>query len=132
MRLKQALSLSVVAAVAGAIPAPRDLRLEYMPSPVLGNTEPLPRFAWTVNCTGCPRGLSQTAYNLVVVDVDSGATVWHQTANSSRSNHIVYAGPSLKAGGAYSWHVGWTGSDGSVRWDQHYSSLITHHSPLTD
>jgi hypothetical protein len=111
--------LALVAATQGAsLPAPTELRLEYLPSPVLGVTELQPRFGWNLGDTsGLDRGTNQVAYSISVTNTDTSAVVWDSgTVASDHGYGVVYNGTALKAETAYSWSVKW--SSGSGIWSE--------------
>ena len=98
-------------AALGALPAPIDLRLEYLPSPVLGITELKPRFSWVLDQSAVfpfassTRNVNQAAYKIVVTET-GGTAVWDSgEVLSDRSYGVVYNGTTLHAETAYSWSV---------------------------
>jgi alpha-L-rhamnosidase len=105
------------AAVDGAAPRPRDLRVEYEADP--SNVPPeRPRFSWRVAPTR--RGHAQTAYRVRVGrdrwELDGGdATVWDSgRVESGRSTGVPYHGSPLEADTTYYWTVRVWDEDGAA------------------
>eukprot|EP00164_Ancoracysta_twista_P006265 GFYU01008705.1.p1 GENE.GFYU01008705.1~~GFYU01008705.1.p1 ORF type:complete len:1064 (-),score=338.26 GFYU01008705.1:1031-4144(-) len=93
---------------------PRDLRVEYMPSPMGVDTE-TPRFFWKVVASNGGRGLVQTAYQIVVAEkkTTGDVQVWDSDkVKSSETIQIKYAGKALSQRTTYTWTVTvWDGAD---------------------
>ena len=74
MRFFAALAFFAAGTSAASLPAPIDLRVEYMPAPALGITELTPRFSFAIDSSkafgsgGLPRGTKLTAYKITVMD----------------------------------------------------------------
>jgi len=97
-------------AISAAAPsAPVSLRVEYLTSP-LGIDVAQPRFSWVLPQDG--RGQKQTAYQVVVA---SGSQPYWDSGkvDSAQSTGVIYAGPPLASGAAYSWKVRWWDKDGT-------------------
>jgi alpha-L-rhamnosidase len=85
-----------------------NLRCEYLENP-LGIDVPQPRFSW--NISGNLRGISQSAYQILVADSrealkDGTGNVWDSgKVPSDMLANIVYEGASLKSDQTYYWSV---------------------------
>jgi len=91
-----------------SLPAPSDLRVEYMSSPI-GLSEIQPRFQFIVNCSKCPRGTSQRAVQIVVTTAfGTHSVVWDSgILVSNRTSQLEYGGSPLKSETSYLWTVRW-------------------------
>lgn len=112
---------AIVLAVANAGPlAPIRLRLEYMPSPLLGLDVTTPRFGWQLEHT--ERAQGQSAFEIAVTAMLSGQTVWHVNTTSSQSQQVVYAGAALVSDTSYTWAVRYADLNGEVSpWSGNFS-----------
>src|SRR5215831_14199996 len=83
--------------------APSHLRCECFENPI-GIDAPRPRLSWWMND---PRpGAKQSAYQIVVSDALSGATLWDSgRVDSDKSVHVDYAGESLRSRQRCEWKV---------------------------
>eukprot|EP01122_Echinamoeba_exundans_P001906 TRINITY_DN11883_c0_g1_i1.p1 TRINITY_DN11883_c0_g1~~TRINITY_DN11883_c0_g1_i1.p1 ORF type:complete len:335 (-),score=19.37 TRINITY_DN11883_c0_g1_i1:386-1390(-) len=87
-------------------PAPINLTLEYLPSPILGIDKPRPRFGWKISLTR--RAGAQTSYQIWVSSNSSVAApdMWDSgLVTSSSSNNVVYRGKPLQSDTTYYWKV---------------------------
>lgn len=67
------------------LPAPLEVRTEHFSNPP-GITEPNPVFSYRLPVLGARlRGVRQTAYRVVVANVDTGQTVWDSQKTASNS-----------------------------------------------
>lgn len=89
---------------------PSNLLVEYMENPIVLDI-PDPRFYWLPN--HMDRGISQTAYRIIVNNTLTNTQVWDsQLVTSNSSTHIVYGGTPLVSDTKYSWAVMWVDSNG--------------------
>ena len=100
--------LAALAGTAAAVPqAATYLRTEYLVNPLIVATA-APRFSWTLQTTPGDRGVVQSAYQIVVVSMPAGTTVWDSgKVQSSAQNQVAYAGTALAADSTYGWTVTW-------------------------
>lgn len=108
-----AIAMAVVAMVeiAGAISAPTGLMVNFQRSPSLGVTAK-PQFTWVVPpCPGASNQ-NQLAFAIAVTEEVGGKAVWNSgKVTSPNSIGVVYTGPALKAGIAFTWTVStWSGN----------------------
>ena len=85
------------------------LRVEHRERP-LGLDNAAPRLSWLLE--SAVRGAQQSAYQVIVADAGSGATIWDSGKVPGDASHLApYAGPPLAADAWYSWRV--------RVWDEH-------------
>jgi len=106
-----AMSALSAAAVHAAAVTPVDLRCEYLENPQ-GIDAPAPRLQCRLQADMDVRGITQTAYQIVVDGAwDSGKVT------SARSVNVAYAGKPLEPGQLYWWKVRvWDGRDEPSAW----------------
>lgn len=81
-----------------------NLRVEYTKEPLSLDVEK-PRFSWIMTSLTNERGISQSAYQIVVINED-GRTVWNSgKVKSDVSLNIPYEGEALEAVTRYNWTV---------------------------
>jgi alpha-L-rhamnosidase len=92
----------------------KEMKVEYTTTP-LGIDVKSPLFSWQIHADANERGISQSAYQVVVKD-PSGKIVWDSgKKNTSGSLAILYAGEPLGAATRYDWTV--------TVWDQGGKSM---------
>jgi len=101
--------LNIFSAASAATPPPTGLLVDFKPSPSLG-VRLAPRFGWIVPPCDTNPDQTQTAYELIVTNRVTGATVWDSgKISSNESIYAPYSGPSLSSTTSYNWTVStWT------------------------
>ncbi len=95
------LSVTVTAKASAAI---QNLRVEYAKTP-LGIDVKAPRFSWQMAASGGERGISQSAFQLMVTNPE-GKVMWNsKKVANDKSLNIEYQGHPLKPTTRYSWKV---------------------------
>ena len=91
-----------------------NLRIEYVPTPVIGLTVRRPRFSWSLpssSTSQSDRGLFQTAYHIILENNLTGATIWDSGIVQSKdtigitfpNNNKLY----LESDQSYRFNVKW-------------------------
>ena len=100
-----------LAAAAAPLPATY-LRAEYLVDPLLVST-PSPRLSWVLPTAPGDRGVTQSAYQIIVTD--SSSTVFDSgKVPSPQQNQVAYAGPPLAPDTTYTWTVQWWDGAGAA------------------
>ena len=101
-------------------PAPANLLLEFMSSPVLGLDNLSPHFAWTppASAARLPPGAVQTSARVVVGTYPAGTPVWDSGVVNGSAPLLVPAMPlPLVSDARYQWTV--STADGTGAWSPH-------------
>ena len=115
-----------------ALAPPMRMTVESLTAPVIGLSEPKPRFSWVVDMptNAASRGLAQLAARVTVRRADDDAAVWDSGRFVSMSSYeIEYAGTALSANTAYVWTAEWWANNGEHS-EQSESQFET--GPFTD
>jgi len=112
------------------IQPPSNLKVEYLPSPVIGIDVIKPRFSWTLN--HAQRGRTQSAYRIIVStsNKQSRGDVWDSSwVSSSVFSFIEFNGKPLTSDTTYYWQVQWQDdlqqTSKFSQWAQFDTSLFT-------
>eukprot|EP00730_Choanoeca_flexa_P003080 TRINITY_DN11283_c0_g1_i1.p1 TRINITY_DN11283_c0_g1~~TRINITY_DN11283_c0_g1_i1.p1 ORF type:complete len:459 (+),score=82.22 TRINITY_DN11283_c0_g1_i1:262-1638(+) len=89
------------------LPPAVDLQVNHVADPV-AISNPSPLLSWKLALSEGARGVTQTAYQIQVIDSDDGTTVW-DTGKMARAGvrQVRYNGNALKPFHLYRWHVQW-------------------------
>jgi hypothetical protein len=113
--------LLFVAALGLRAQSPMDLRCEWQTQPIAIQTEK-PRFSWILSSSESQRGVSQTAYRVIVSGSRQGIAkragdLWDSgKVTSSSTLQITYAGKALTSSTDYYWAVQVWDQDGVSHW----------------
>jgi len=108
---------SGAAASAAPLPSAAYLRTEYQTEPALVVSAPQPpRFSWVLPAASATaRGVVQSAYQIVVTSLTTGAQVWDSgKVASSATAQVAYGGGALAADSRFSWTVSWWDGSGAA------------------
>ena len=106
-----------------------NLQTNYQTEP-LGIDLEKPRFSWQMKADEDQKGLSQTAYQIIVKD-EEGQEVWNsETVVSGVSLGIAYAGKALEATTRYEWTVTvWTNDENQVSQSSWFETGLMNANP---
>jgi len=105
--LKVLVVLLSVAYSCESAPLPaQDLRVEYVPLPVLGVAVRRPRFSWALG-NHLERGVSQSSYHITLWNTGSGEKAWDSGIVISKETIGVSPSVDLKSDSSYQLRVVW-------------------------
>ena len=90
---------------------PEDLRVEYVPVPVLGVAVDRPRLSWSLPKVLHRRGIYQTSYRILLENAMSGSSIWDSGKVVTNKTLGIPIPVSLQSDSSYQFSVSWDDND---------------------
>lgn len=93
---------------ASPVPSPAvDLRVEYVPVPVVGVTVQRPRFSWSLGNHPTHRGVFQSGYHITIKNDLTGENIWDSGYVNSNNTLGIQTPVKVESDSSYTFNVVW-------------------------